>query len=113
MKKELKKKIRQLVSEILKKNDGDRPTTFEGLEKAISKHLRNEDKTWHQPSQLEVHQFGNSEEPPPLEENEAEALAEVYWDLFREKHITFSNGGRDFDTNHFLIHSESKEFKAA
>ena len=112
MQTELKKTIRLLVNQILKGEHGGVPKTFEKLAGKVAEFLRTKDETWKPTPHLEAIVFKTSRSEPSLNDVEEKALMEIYWDLFREKEITF---GCDMKlrTTEFSIHSESKKFGKA
>ena len=112
MQNELKKNIRLLVNNILKGENGDVPKTFEGLAKKVAENFRAKDGSWEPTSVLTAHTFKILPNAPSLNDDEEKSLMEVYWDLFREKQITFGCDEKLRVTD-FSIHSESKELGRA
>lgn len=93
-----KKKIRRTVESILREDKG--LGSYDALENRVALALREEEGF--QPNTLSAVLLGVPESEPHLENEERLLLEEIYWDLFRDKWITFSPG----NTNEFLVHSE-------
>jgi hypothetical protein len=94
-------KLRRLVDDILRADE--KPTTFDGLATRVAEILRAEDERWKRRTLLEDATFRCPQSDPMLTDDETTLLEEIYWDLFREKIITFSHN----DTAYFSIHSEA------
>lgn len=96
-----KDKLRLMTDEIMRADE--RPTTFNRLATRIAEILRADDEDWKPRTALEDALANYPQGAPELKDDETLLLEEIYWDLFRERRITF----RHNDTAQFSIHSEA------
>jgi hypothetical protein len=98
-----KDELRRLVNGILCADE--KPAAFDALAARLAEILRAKDEGWKRRTPLEDAVSQSPQGDPSLHDDEDIMLEEIYWDLFREKQITF----RHNDTTAFLIHSEASK----